>query len=316
LLQELVHPDEALGVERTLKRCFETGEGAVMRFRWREKDEAYRWTEWRVESRRDESGAIVQWYGASIDIEDEMRAQAELRRMHERLAQASQAASLAELSASIAHEVNQPLAAIVANSHACLRWLTADPPNLQRAQTTVERVIRDANGAADVVVRTRALFKQNLKTRSKSSLTVVIDDAKRWVSDLAIRHGVVLDSRIEPGLPHIAIDQVQIQQVLINLMRNAVEAMAMSPGNKTLSVCASRDGDVVRIEVRDTGPGVVNTEEIFDAFFTTKESGMGMGLAVSRSIVESHAGRLWAEQNGDGGASFIFILPIEAPVAS
>jgi PAS domain S-box-containing protein len=315
LLQELVHPDEAPGVERTLGRCFESGDGAVLRFRWREKDDAYRWAECRVESRRDQSGAIVQWYGASVDIDDEMRAQTELRRMQERLAQASQAASLAELSASIAHEVNQPLAAIVANSHACQRWLIADSPNLERAQATIERIIRDANGAADVVARIRALFKQNVTTRSGSSLAAVIADAERWVSDLAMRHGVVLDSRIEPGVPSVAVDQVQIQQVLINLMRNSVEAMATSPGDKTLSVRASRDGDAVRIEVRDTGPGVENAEKIFDPFFTTKESGMGMGLAVSRSIVKSHGGRLWAEQNRDGGASFIFILPIEAPLA-
>jgi PAS domain-containing protein len=168
LLQQLVHPDEAPGVERTLGRCFETGDGAVMRFRWRDKDDAYRWAECRVESRRDQTGSIEQWYGASIDIDDEVRAQADLRRTQERLAQASQAASLAELSASIAHEVNQPLAAVVANSHACQRWLTTDPPNLERAQTTVERIIRDANGAADVVARIRALFKQNVTTRSGS----------------------------------------------------------------------------------------------------------------------------------------------------
>jgi PAS domain S-box-containing protein len=240
----------------------------------------------------------------------------ELHRTQERLAQASQAASLSELSASIAHEVNQPLAAVVANSHACQRWLTADPPNLERAQTTVERIIRDANGAADVVARIRALFKQNVIARSGSSLSALIADAERSVSDLAMRHGVTVDIRIEPDVPPVAVDQVQIQQVLINLMRNGVEAMAASPGNKSLNVRASREGEAVRIEVRDAGPGIEDVEKIFDAFFTTKESGMGMGLAVSRSIVESHGGRLWAEQSKGGGACFIFTLPIEALVSS
>jgi hypothetical protein len=316
LLQELVHPDEAPGVERALASAFENGDGAVLRFRWREKDGVYRWAECRVEPRRDSDGAIVQWYGASVDIDDEMRAQAELRRTQERLAQASQAASLAELSASIAHEVNQPLAAVVANSHACQRWLTADPPNLERAQSTVERIIRDANGAADVVARIRALFKQSVIARSGSSLSAVIADAERSVSDLAMRNGVVIDVRVEPGVPPVAVDQVQIQQVLINLMRNAVEAMTASKGDKALSVRASKDGDAIRIEVRDTGPGIEDAEKIFDAFFTTKESGMGMGLAVSRSIVESHGGRLWAEQSNDGGASFTFVLPIDASVSA
>jgi signal transduction histidine kinase len=130
---------------------------------------------------------------------------------------------------------------------------------------------------------------------------------------LVARHGVDLDGRVEPDVPAVSIDQVQVQQVLINLMRNAVEAMAASPGRKRLTVRASRDGELVRVEVRDTGPGVGDTEKIFDAFFTTKASGMGMGLAVSRSIVESHGGHLWAEQNSEGGASFIFTLPLESP---
>jgi PAS domain S-box-containing protein len=313
LLQELVHPDETPSVERTLGRCFESGQGAVMRFRWREKDGIYRWAECRVEPRRDEKGAIVQWYGASIDIDDEVRAQSELRRMQERLAQASQAASLAELSASIAHEVNQPLAAVVANSHACQRWLTADPPNLERAQTTIERIIRDANGAADVVSRIRALFKQDVEVRNGSSLAAIVSEAARSLSDLATRHRAIVETRLDPSLPLLAIDQVQMQQVLINLMRNAVEAMAASPGTRTLSVSARADGDVVQVEVSDTGPGIGNPEQMFDAFFTTKQSGMGMGLAVSRSIVESHGGRLWAEQNKGGGARFIFTLPTETP---
>lgn len=315
LLQELVHPDEATVVERTLENCFDTGASAAMRFRWREKDGVFRWAECRVEPRRDAEGAIAQWYGASIDIDDEVRAQAELRRTQERLAHASQAASLAELSASIAHEVNQPLAAVVANSHACQRWLTADPPNLERALTTVERIIRDANGAADVVARIRALFKQTVIARSGSSLSALISDAQRSVSDLAMRYGVAIDVEVEAGVPPVAVDQVQIQQVLINLMRNGVEAMAASPGDKSLKLYASRNGEAVRVEVRDRGPGLEDAEKIFDAFFTTKESGMGMGLAVSRSIVESHGGRLWAEPNKDGGAAFIFTLPIEAAPA-
>ena len=313
LLRDLVHPDDTPQVQGALGRCFATGDGAVLRFRWREKDSTYRWAECRVEARRDPDGAVAQWYGASVDIDDEVRAQTELRRMQERLSHASQAASLAELSASIAHEVNQPLAAVVANSHACERWLMASPPNLERARTTVARIIRDANGAADVLARVRALFKQSATPRVRASLAAVVADAERWVSDLATRHRVTLETRIDTGVPAVVIDPVQIQQVLINLMRNAVEAMAMSSGRRLLRSRVLMEEDAVRVEVSDTGPGVPDTDKIFDAFFSTKESGMGMGLAVSRSIVEAHGGSLWAEPGVDGGARFILRLPLEDP---
>lgn len=315
-IQGLVHAEDTDRLSSKARASFASGEPFSIKYRMRRADGAYRWVDTRGEPLRNQAGSIVQWYVISLDIDDEMRAQAELRRTQERLAHSSQAASLAELSASIAHEVNQPLAAVVANSHACQRWLTAHPPNLERAQTTVERIIRDANGAADVVARIRALFKQNLITRSGSSLSAVIAEAERAVSDLVMRYGVVLDVGVEPGVPPVAVDQVQVQQVLVNLMRNAVEAMATSPGDRLLTVRGLREGDTVRIEVCDTGAGIKDAEKIFDAFFTTKENGMGMGLAVSRSIVESHGGRLWAEQNGDGGANFIFTLPIEASVTA
>lgn len=254
-----------------------------------------------------------------LDLTERKRAEAALRErereLHltqERLAHASQAASLAELSASIAHEVNQPLAAVVAHSHACQRWLTVDPPNLERARTTVARILRDANSAADVVARTRSLFKQDTTARSSTSLEIVIADAERWISDLARRHGVTLHFKVDTGVPPVTVDQVQIQQVLINLMRNAVEAMTMKAGERKLQVSAYRHVNMVQIEVCDTGPGVEDVERIFKTFYTTKKSGMGMGLAVSRSIVESHGGRLWADQNPDGGARFIFTLPTES----
>lgn len=309
-----VHPDDVAGVKQNYAHSLATGEPYARRHRLRRFDGEYLWVDTRAAPMRDAEGAIVQWNVTCLDIDAEVRAQEELRLAQERLARASQAASLAELSASIAHEVNQPLAAVVANSHACQRWLTTDPPNLERAQTTIERIIRDANGAAEVVSRIRALFKQNVRVRAGSSLTAIIEDAARSVSGLAAQHRVLIETRVEPDVPAVAIDQVQIQQVLINLMRNAVEAMAATSGPRSMGVRASKDGETVRIEVRDTGPGPADGGKIFDAFFTTKESGMGMGLAVSRSIVESHGGRLWAERNGDGGASFTFVLPIEALV--
>ncbi|MER9427543.1 MASE1 domain-containing protein [Mesorhizobium sp. C280B] len=315
LLQELVHPEDAPEVLRTLLSCFETGGGSAMRFRWRETD-GYRWAECRVEPRRDEDGAVVQWYGVSLDIDEEVRAQEALRQASDKLAQATQAASLAELSASIAHEVNQPLAAIVANSHACHRWLSAAPPNVERAKITAERIIRDANSAADVVGRIRALFKQSTETRTNATLSSVIAEARDLVAEEAMRRGVRTSVDVGSDIPLVAFDRVQIQQVLVNLIRNGMEAMDSGADDGVISIRVRHIGDVVQTEVRDRGRGVAFPDRIFEPFFTTKEQGMGMGLAICRSIIESHSGRLWVEKNEPRGATFIFTLPIEAKAAS
>ncbi|MCP9231642.1 MASE1 domain-containing protein [Mesorhizobium sp. LMG 17147] len=315
LLQELVHPEDAPEVLRTLLTCFETGGGSAMRFRWREKD-GYRWAECRVEPRRDEDGAVVQWYGVSLDIDEEVRAREALRQASDKLAQATQAASLAELSASIAHEVNQPLAAIVANSHACHRWLGAVPPNVERAKITAERIIRDANSAADVVGRIRALFKQSTETRTNGALSSVIAEARDLVTEEAMRRGVRISVDVESDIPLVALDRVQIQQVLVNLIRNGMEAMDSGADDGVISIRVRPIGDVVQTEVRDRGRGVEFPDRIFEPFFTTKEQGMGMGLAICRSIIESHSGRLWVEKNEPRGATFIFTLPVEMEAAS
>jgi C4-dicarboxylate-specific signal transduction histidine kinase len=258
----------------------------------------------------------VQWYAVSLDIEDEKLAQEALRQASVKLAQAAQAASLAELSASIAHEVNQPLAAIVANSHACQRWLSAEPPNLERAKITVERVIRDANSAADVVGRIRALFKQSSEpSSSKAALSSVITEVRGLMAEEASRRRVRMEIDVDGDLPLAAFDRVQVQQVLINLIRNGMEAMESAIGDRVLAMRAYRIGDLIQTEISDRGQGVKFPDKIFEPFFTTKESGMGMGLAICRSIIESHGGRLWAEKNEPHGATFVFTLPIEVETA-
>ncbi|SDR44476.1 hypothetical protein SAMN05519103_03220 [Rhizobiales bacterium GAS113] len=314
-LRAIIHPDDFAEVHRTLSNCFQTGEPFLMRFRRRGKDGVYLWTEGRAEPLRDQDGAIVQWYGVSLDIEDERRAQEALRQASAKLAHATQAASLAELSASIAHEVNQPLAAIVANSYACQRWLSAEPPNVERAKITVERVIRDANSAADVVSRIRALFKQSVETRTSAVLPDVLTEARNLLAEEAARRRVRMDVDVEDNLPLVAFDRVQLQQVLINLIRNGMDAMDSIAGDRTLAMRVRRMGDVVRTEIRDRGRGVEFPDRIFQPFFTTKQNGMGMGLAICRTIVESHGGRLWAEENKPQGATFIFTLPIEEKAA-
>lgn len=249
--------------------------------------------------------------GSFLDATDRIKAQEDLRMAHENMARASQAASLAELSASIAHEVGQPLAALVSSSDACQRWLTANPPNMERARMALERIMRSANSAGNVVTRIRALFKQSVETRSLTDLEGVIAEARDLLAEEASRRHVRLLVEVEDGLPRVAVDRVQLQQVLINLMRNGMEAMDMTTGDRVLSVRLRRMKGVVQTEISDHGPGVEFPERIFQPFFTTKEQGMGMGLAICRSIVESHGGRLWAEDNKPFGATFIFTLPIE-----
>jgi PAS domain S-box-containing protein len=307
-----VHPDDLARVKRDYGHSLSTGEPYARRHRLRRFDGEYRWVETRAAPMRNAEGAIVQWNVVCLDIDGEVRAQEDLRLSQERLARASQTASLAELSASIAHEVNQPLAAVVANSHACQRWLTADPPNIERAQTTIERIIRDANSAADVVSRIRALFKQTPHARAASSLGDLIAEVGGLMDDELRKSGVTFVAEIDPELPRIAFDRVQLQQVLVNLMRNAIDALEAVGGPRSMSVRAHRSDDMVTIQVVDRGAGLEAPERIFEPFFTTKESGMGMGLAICRSIVEAHGGRLWAERNVENETTFVFTLPVEA----
>jgi PAS domain S-box-containing protein len=307
-LEKIIHPDDLDGVRENYGRSLKTGIPYVRRHRLRRSDGIYRWVETRASPMRDNSGRIVQWNGACVDIEDHVRAQEELRASQDRLSRAAQAAGLAELSASIAHEVNQPLAAIVANAHALQRWLSADPPNLDRAVATGNRIVRDANAAAEVVSRIRALFRQSNDMRASIDVAEIVAEARNLLAEEALRRGAVIVLDTARGLPLLRLDRVQIQQVLVNLMRNGLEAMATSPG-PVLQVRVLEIAGAIQVEVSDNGPGIDFPEKVFEPFFTTKPTGMGMGLAICRSIVEAHGGRLWAEANETGGARFCLTLP-------
>ena len=315
-LDTAIHPDDLAAVREHYAHSRATGEPYRHKHRLRRFDGEYRWVDTRAAPMRDHDGAIVHWNLICLDIEGEVQAQEALRLAQERLARASQAASLAELSASIAHEVNQPLAAVVANSQACHRWLSATPPNLERAKITAERITRDANAAADVVGRIRALFRQSTETRTSASLGGVLAEARELMAEEAIRRQTRLVLEVADDLPPILMDRVQIQQVLVNLIRNGMDAMATVACDRVVRIAARRTGDAVRIEVADRGIGMEAPDRIFEPFFTTKDKGMGMGLAICRSIVESHGGRLWAESGQPQGATFVFTLPAAAePVA-
>lgn len=247
---------------------------------------------------------------ANWEIDSLIREEA-LRTMRARLEHATQLATVAELSAAIAHEVNQPLAAVVANASACLRWLSDVPPNLERTRLTAERIVRDANSASEVVNRVRALFKHSTLAEVPLNINEVIEEVRQLMLDEASRGNVNIETDLERNLPRTLADRVQMQQVIVNLVRNGIEAMgATIHVPKLLSIRSRREGTYVRVEVCDRGCGLQDSEKIFKPFFTTKKTGMGMGLAICRSIIEAHRGQLWATQNEGWGATFWFSMPM------
>jgi len=313
--EDLVHPDDLETAAKSWSVSVQTGVPYNVKLRLRDAGGSYRWFQVHGAPLRDESGQIIHWFGLDIDIEDNCRIAEELRQTQARLSRATQFATVAELSASIAHEINQPLAAMVANGYACQTWLSAEPPNIERARLTAERMIRDADSAAEVVRRIRALFKQTAPLLVLLDMNELMTAVLQLLAEEIREVGVTVETELASALPMVEADRIQMQQTLINLTRNAIEAMAGNADRpKLLSLATRSAGGNVVIEIRDNGCGVVDPECLFDPFFTTKESGMGMGLSICRSIVESHGGQIWATPNPDGGATFRFTLPLQHSV--
>jgi C4-dicarboxylate-specific signal transduction histidine kinase len=236
-----------------------------------------------------------------------------LAKARSELAKVVRVTSLGVLTASIAHEVNQPLSGIMTNASTCLRMLDTDPPNIEGARETARRTIRDGNRASDVITRLRALFgKKEFSFELLDLNEVTREVIAVSLSDLQ-RNRVALQSEFAEDLPTITGDRIQLQQVILNLLRNASDAMVgVHDRSRQLLIRTEReDGDRVRVSVRDAGVGFdpQSMNKLFDAFYTTKSDGMGIGLSVSRSIIERHHGRLWAEQNDGPGATFSFSVP-------
>jgi PAS domain S-box-containing protein len=305
-----IHPDDQEESVRAFFRAIETGESYNLINRMRRADGEYRWHETRGEPLRAPNGNIIQWYGLSIDIDERKRAEDHLRDTRIKLAKASRLATVAELAASIAHELNQPLMSILANAQAGKRWLTAAEPNLTEMNSSIERVIRDARAADETMQHIRALFKQESFDKKDVNIPEIIREAVRIVQEDPRKRDVPIECHFEESLPPIHVDQIQIQQVFINLIVNAIEALEGQRAAPLVVLRAGTDSNGMLIQVIDNGPGVHDPEQIFDAFMTTKEKGMGVGLAVSRSTVEAHGGRLWAENNPTGGATFNVALPL------
>jgi C4-dicarboxylate-specific signal transduction histidine kinase len=254
----------------------------------------------------------IKWYGTSTDVEDLKRAEEALSKSQAELAHVTRVTTMGELAASIAHEVNQPLSAIVNNGSACLRWLDGVAPNLDEAREAARRIIRDGNRAGEVTTRIRALLRKTDKEKARLDINQTIQEVVMLARNEAARKGVTLRMDLAADLPPVLGDRVQLQQVILNLVMNGVEAMASALARPRELLIHSRqyESDKALVAVRDSGVGLdgQDLEKIFDAFYTTKPQGMGMGLAISRSIVEDHGGRLWAAPNDGPGATFQFTL--------
>src|SRR4029077_13081702 len=224
----------------------------------------------------------------------------------------SRVATMGELTASLAHEVNQPIAAAVTNANTCLRWLTRDRPDVEEARAAAMRIVRDGTRAAEIINRIRLLFKKGTPQRELVDVNEVIREMIVLLCSEATRYNIIVRTELAADIPEIMGDRVQLQQVMMNLMVNSIDAMKDVDGTRELVVKSQRgENEQILVTVSDTGVGLPahQADQIFKAFFTTKPHGTGMGLSISRSIVESHDGRLWAAENSPRGASFHFALP-------
>jgi PAS domain S-box-containing protein len=262
---------------------------------------------------RDEKGNPVAVLETNNDITERKRAEEALQKVQAELTHVSRVMTLGELTASIAHEVNQPLTAIVTNGNACLRWLGGAQPNFVEARQAVERIIKDSYRASAVITRIRTLVKKAPPRNDLVDINEVILEVLALAQSQARRNYVFLKRELANDLPPVRGDRVQLQQVILNLIINGLEAIARTKhGERELIVTSSADeSDNLIVAVRDSGDGLdpASLEQVFDAFYTTKPDGMGMGLAISRTIIESHGGRLWATSNSPRGAVFQFALP-------
>jgi PAS domain S-box-containing protein len=270
---------------------------------------------------RNISGDLLEYVGTSIDVTERKRAEEEresLRQAQADLARVNRVTTMGELTASLAHEVNQPIAASVTNAKTCLRWLAGDTPNLEEARAAVMRIVKDQTRAADIISRTRLLFTKGISQWEWVDVNEVVREMIVLLRGEATRYRISVWTELTADLPEVKGDRVQLQQVLMNLIMNSIDAMKDVEGPRELAIKSQRaENEELLLSVSDTGVGLPGqqAEQIFTAFFTTKSHGTGMGLRISRSIVESHGGHLWAVGNSPRGASFYFTLPIKVEPA-
>jgi two-component system, LuxR family, sensor kinase FixL len=310
-----LHPDDFDRCREVYIDSFNSRQEFTMEYRLRRYEGEYRWILGEGVPRFAPDGKFLGYIGCATDITERKRAESELRRQREELAHVTRVSTLGELAASLAHELNQPLTAIYSNAQAAQRFMAANPADLDEVREILKDIVQDNSRAGEVISRMRALVKKQEIAFVTLDLSSVIRDVVLLVHSDAILHNIRISLELDPSLPPVRGDKVELQQVVLNLLLNAFEAMKDCPANqREINVRAAMEGaDVVRVVVCDRGTGVSseNLDRIFQPFYTTKRDGLGMGLSISRSIIEAHGGRLLAENNTDQGATFYFTVPVE-----
>jgi C4-dicarboxylate-specific signal transduction histidine kinase len=278
----------------------------------RRYDGSYRWFLLRAEPSRDNTGRVVAWYGTNTDIEDRTQALARLQEMEADFTHMNRVSMMGELAASLSHEIAQPIASTRNNARAAENFLKMQPPDLGEVREALSCVVADADRSGDIIDRIREQIKKAPPRKERFDLNSAINEVIVLAQSVTARNGVSVQTRLADGLLPVLGDRVQLQQVLLNLVLNAAEAMSsLEEGARELLIGTEQDRAGVLVAVRDSGPGIDPThfDRIFDAFYTTKSSGTGMGLSICRSIIHAHGGKLWAEANKPRGAVFQFTLP-------
>jgi PAS domain S-box-containing protein len=316
--QSVLHSDDRARFVADWRAAVKDGQSIEREVRLRRADGQYRWFFVRNVPLRDEAGNVAKWYGSGIEIQDLKRAEQErerLRQVEADLAHMNRVSMMGELAGSLAHEIKQPIAAAAINAKVCARWLRRDTPDIAEASEAASRMVGDITRVADIIERVRSLYRGDRAQREPVDVNAIIREMIVLLRDAANRNAILIRTELDAGLPMIPADRVQLQQVLMNLMLNGIDAMKDTRGELTVTSKRADDGQIL-IAVSDSGCGLPaeGGDRLFAAFFTTKPQGTGMGLSISRRIIESHGGRLWASANTGRGATFQFTLPSEAKV--
>jgi PAS domain S-box-containing protein len=318
--EAFIHPDDFPETASAFHQAIQSGTSYQAVNRLRRADGEFRWHQTRGEPLRDREGQIVQWCGVSVDIDERKKAEERLRRSESYLAEtqmalahANRVATMGQLTASITHEVNQPITAAVTYALAARRWLSAEPPNFREVDDALSVIVKQGKRAGEVVGRIRALIKKVPARKDPVAINDAILEVIALTRTEAANNSVSVRTQFAEGLPRVQGDRVQLQQVMLNLIVNAIQSMSgVEDGNRELHISTvSIEPEGVCVAVRDTGHGLrpESLPRLFEPFYTTKPDGMGMGLSICRSIIEAHGGRLWATGCEPRGALFQFTVP-------